>query len=274
MVPEVAGQGFADVGRQRQAVVLASLAPHLQLAGPPIDVIEFQGDHLARPQPQAGQQEDDGAITAGGGAVPLASVDDPFDLFRREVLRQFGEPPLRHGRDGPGEVALGLPVQEEESEEGAQGGHHHLGHCGAARASVSQEETRDVVGGQVPDTDRPIPEAFDEETPGEVPVMGDRYRGKAAFFLEVVLILPTERRQGRLVCRRLRRSNDAVLTQVVQEVTSGLWITMPEASTGSSLFQEEVDDGIVQIDEYQPRRPSHRSKAFRSRSRFCTVSLA
>ena len=91
-------------------VVLASLAPHLQLAGPPIDVIEFQGDHLARPQPQAGQQEEDGAIAAGGGAVPLASTDDPFDLFGGEVLRQFGEPPLRHGRDGPREVALRLPA--------------------------------------------------------------------------------------------------------------------------------------------------------------------
>ena len=186
MVAQVAGQGFADVGRQRQAVVMASLAPHLQLAGPPIDVIEFQGDHLARPQPQAGQQENDGAITAGDGAVPLASADDPFDLFGREVLRQFGEPPFRHGRDGPGEVALRLSVLEEEPEEGAQGGHHQPGDCGAARAGVSQEETRDVVRGQFPDTDRPVPEAFDEETPDEGPVMGDRHRGEAAFFLEVV----------------------------------------------------------------------------------------
>ena len=82
MVPEVGGQGFADVGGQRQAVVLASLAPHLQLAGPPIDVIEFQGDDLARPQPQAGQQEDDGAIAAGGGVVPLASTGQPVRPLR------------------------------------------------------------------------------------------------------------------------------------------------------------------------------------------------
>src|SRR5262245_7005369 len=119
MVPEVDGQGFADVGGQRQAGVPASLAPHLQLAGSPIDVIELQGEDLARPQPQAGQEEEEGAIAAGGAAVPPASTDDPFDLFGGEVLRQYGGPPLRHGRDGPGEVGLRLPAQEEESEEGA-----------------------------------------------------------------------------------------------------------------------------------------------------------
>ena len=114
---------------------------------------------------------------------------------------------------------------------------------------MSQEETRDVVGGQIPDTDRAIPEAFDEEAPGEVPVMGDRYRGEAAFFLEVVLILPTEGRHRRFVSHRLWGSNDAARAQVVQEVAHGLWITMPEVSAGSSLFQEEVDDGFVQIEE-------------------------
>ena len=218
MVPDVVGYGQADVNRQRKAIVLASLAPHLQLADSPIDIIKFQGDHLTRPQPQAGQQEENSAIAEGGGAVLLVSMDDPLDLFRGEVLWQFGEPPFRHARNGPSKVALRLPGQEEESKERAQAGHHHLGHSGAARVSVSQEETRDVVGGQVSDTDRRVPKAFDDETPGELPVMGDRYRGKTAFFLEVVLILPAERRQRRLVCRWFWRSNNALRTQVVQEV--------------------------------------------------------
>lgn len=162
--------------------MLASLAPHLQLAGSPIHIIKFQGDHLARPQPQAGEQEEDSAITGGGWAVLLVSTDNPLDLFWGEVLRQFGEPPIRHARNGPGKVARRLTVQEEESKEGAQSGHHHLGHSGTARACVSQEELRDVVGGQLSDTDRRIPKAVDDETPGELPVMGDRYRGKTAFF--------------------------------------------------------------------------------------------
>ena len=225
MVAQVAGQGFADIGRERETVVRASLAPHLQHAGPPVDVIEFQGDHFAGPQPQAGQQEDDGMITAGDGGVPLASADDPFDFFRREVLRHLGESPFRHGRDGPREVALRLSVLEEKPEEGAQGRHHQPGDFGAARAGVSQEETRDVVRGQFPDTDRPVPEAFDDETPDEGPVPGDRDRGEAAFFLEVVGILASERRQRGLVGRRLWRSNGAALAQVFEEVTDGRCIT-------------------------------------------------
>ena len=53
------------------------------------------------------------------------------------------------------------------------------------------------------DTDRPIPEAFDDETPDEGPVPGDRDRGEAAFLLEVVGILASKRRQRGLIDLRL-----------------------------------------------------------------------
>jgi hypothetical protein len=203
MVAQVAGQGFADIGRERETVVRAPLAPHLQHAGPPVDVLEFQGDHFAGPQSQSGQQENDGMITAGDGVIPLAGVDDPFDFFRREVLGDLGESPFRHSRDGPREVRLGLSVLEEEPEEGAQGRHHQPGDFGAARAGVSQEVARDVVRGQLRDTDRPIPEAFDDQTPDEGPVPCDRDRGEAAFLLEVVGILASKRRQRGLIDLRL-----------------------------------------------------------------------
>ncbi len=232
-------------------MVLASLAPHLQLADSPIDIIKFQGDHLTCSQSQSGEQEEDSAIAEGGWAVLLVSMDNLLDLFRGAVLWKFGEPPIRHARNRPSKIALRLPAQEEESKERAQCGHHHLGHSGAARVSVSQEESRDVVGRQVSDTDRCVPKAFDDETPGELPVMGDRYRGKTAFFLEVVLILLAERRQWGLVDHRFWRSNYAVHTQVVQEVASSLWITIPEVSIVSLFFKKVVDDSILQIDESQ-----------------------
>jgi hypothetical protein len=203
MLAQVASHGFADIGRQRETVVRVSFPPHLEHAGPPVDIIEFQGDHFAGPQSQAGQQENDGKITAGDGGVPLASVDDQFDFFWLEVLRHIGESPLRHSRDGSCEVTFGLPVLEEKPEEGTQGCHHQPGNFGTARAGVSQEETRDVVRSQFLDIDRPVPEPFDDETPDIGPVPGDRYRSKAAFFLNVVGILASERRQRRLVCRQL-----------------------------------------------------------------------
>ena len=42
MVAQVVGQGFADLGRERERVVRAALPPHLQHAGPPVDIIESQ----------------------------------------------------------------------------------------------------------------------------------------------------------------------------------------------------------------------------------------
>jgi hypothetical protein len=116
---------------------------------------------------------------------------------------------------------------------------------------MTQEKPGDVVGGQFPDTDRRVPEAFDEETPDETPVIGDRDRSKAAFFLQVVLVLSAEDGQGRLVCCRLRRANGALLTQVFQEVTNGLCITPPAAPVEPTFFEESVDRLLMQIDECQ-----------------------
>jgi len=79
--------------------------------------------------------------------------------------------------------------------------------------------------------------------------MGDRYRGQTAFFLEEVLILLAERCHGRLICRRLWRSNNPLHTQVVQKVASSPWITIPEASIVSLFFKKVVDDSMLQIDE-------------------------
>jgi hypothetical protein len=200
---EVAGHCLTDIRRQRQAVVLASLAPYLQYSGSPIDVIEFQGNDLARPQPQTGQQKDDSAIARSCGAVPVASADDPFNLLGREVLRQIGEPPLRNGRNGSRKIALRLPIQEQKSKEGTQGRYHHLGSVGTALASMSQEERSDVVKGQVAGADRCVPKVFNEETPSEATVMMDCCRDKTAFFVEVAFILTEEGREWRIVSRRL-----------------------------------------------------------------------
>ena len=208
-------------------------------------------------------------ITAGDGGVPLASADDPFDFFRLEVLRHLGESPLRHGRDGPREVTLRLSVLEEKPEEGAQGRHHQPGDFGAARAGVSQEETRDVVRGQFPDTDRSIPEAFDDETPDEGPVPGDRYRGKAAFFLEVFGILASERRQRGLVCRRLwrceQRPLDAGVPGSRRTVRASPFLRRPLARRPSRNWLATCSCRSASA---RLRRRSHRSRSSNSRRRF------
>jgi len=72
----------------------------------------------------------------------------------------------------------------------------------AAANSVSQEESRDVVGRQVSDTDRRVPKAFDDETPGELPVMGDRYRRRSAHPPVIIPEFPRVPSRAQSICHR------------------------------------------------------------------------
>jgi hypothetical protein len=55
-VSDIFGQRFANVGRDRHAIVPLPLAAHEEFTRPSIDIIELDGDHLRRTQPKAGQQ--------------------------------------------------------------------------------------------------------------------------------------------------------------------------------------------------------------------------
>jgi hypothetical protein len=46
-VPEIGGDRFTNVSRQRQAALAAALAAHLQQARPPVKIAEFQAGYLA-----------------------------------------------------------------------------------------------------------------------------------------------------------------------------------------------------------------------------------
>ena len=137
-MPQVSSYGFSHVGRKRKAVVITSLPAYCQYTTPPVDVIKFQRDHLACSQPQAGQQKKHRAITSTDGGVPIASIDNPFDLFGLEVPRHLSEPPCRYSRNGPCEVTLGLSVPDEKPEKRAEGRHHQFGCSRTARTGVAQ----------------------------------------------------------------------------------------------------------------------------------------
>jgi len=55
--PQIRDDRLADVARQREAVLVTSLAVHHDLAGPPVDVIEAEAGDLAGAQPEAKQDE-------------------------------------------------------------------------------------------------------------------------------------------------------------------------------------------------------------------------
>src|SRR5271166_3306023 len=189
MLAQVGSHCFADISGKRKSVVIASLPMYCQHAGSPVDIVEFQGDDFAGSQPQPGQEKKDRAITTSNGRVSsVASMDNSFDLFGREILRDFSEPPRRYCRNGPCKVTCGFSMLEEKPKEGSQRRHHQLGFSWTARAGVSQEETRDILRDQLPNTNGCVPEAFSDETPNESPIPGRCHRRKRAFLFEEVLI--------------------------------------------------------------------------------------
>jgi hypothetical protein len=238
-------------------IVITSFPTHREYSGPPVNIIEYQGHYFACSQPQSGQEKNDCIITTTDRSIPIASMEDPFDFFYLKIPWHFRESPCSHAGNGPCEVSLGLPVLEEKPEKRAERRHHQLGHSGAAGTGVPKQETRDVVRGQFPKTNAFSSITFNKETSKERPIPGDRYGRKTAFLPEIVLIPFLQRCQRSLIDRRLRRPNNALLTQVFKEVTDGSRRTFSEASLAAPLLQELCQHLLFQSDEWQmlPLKP-------------------
>jgi len=61
--PHVVSQCFADIGRDRHAIVVLTFPTHDKFAGAPVDIAELDGDHFRRAQAEA-RKEDDHRIVA------------------------------------------------------------------------------------------------------------------------------------------------------------------------------------------------------------------
>jgi hypothetical protein len=71
--PEPVGDRVTDIGREREAVVPAALAPDEYLARSPVDVLKAQAGHLAGTKPEAGEQDEDGEVTPAERRSPVAA---------------------------------------------------------------------------------------------------------------------------------------------------------------------------------------------------------
>ena len=103
-VPEIRGNRFADIARQRQASLAAALAAHPQQARPPVKIAEFQAGHLARAQTEAGQQQQDRMITQSGG-LPTGRRPPPISPARSPPARPPPQGPQTSRAPGIGIIA-------------------------------------------------------------------------------------------------------------------------------------------------------------------------
>jgi hypothetical protein len=96
--------------------------------------------HVAGPQPEARQEQDDRAITPARNAFAIACRDQPVHLLRRQISRQVGKPPIGVSRNDIGETCSAVAFDGKIPQEGAQAGRQLLDGSIAATASAVQKK--------------------------------------------------------------------------------------------------------------------------------------
>ncbi|MGZ9112384.1 MAG: hypothetical protein ACXW3X_15225 [Rhodoplanes sp.] len=96
--------------------------------------------HVAGPQPEARQEQDDRTITPARNAFAIACRDQPVHLLRRQISRQVGKPPMGIARNDIGETCSAAAFDSKIPQEGAQAGCQLLDGSIAAMARAVQEK--------------------------------------------------------------------------------------------------------------------------------------
>ncbi len=80
-------------------VTLVALAPHEDFSGAPGNVPQFQSDHFARPQAEAGKEEQDGVISPSRRCGQVAGRQNHFHVPGRQVGWHGGQFPFLEAGD-------------------------------------------------------------------------------------------------------------------------------------------------------------------------------
>ena len=79
---EVVSHRLADVDWERHLLHPVALAVHDDLAEVPVDVVEAKARDLPRPQPEAGEEEQDGVVAPPSGVLAVAARKEPAARVR------------------------------------------------------------------------------------------------------------------------------------------------------------------------------------------------
>ena len=209
-VPDVVDDRFADVDRQRHAVVQAALSADRQLSGPPVEVRKPNLPDLLRPQPETGQQQHDCAIAQPGRAAAADGGDQPADLLGRKAGRCAVPAPARDHRNARSQIAAGGAGGEHEPEQPAK---LRRPVCQAGPASRNggrqSQEGPDLLRPDAVQVARLRSEDEAEKAPDEPPAVGGRGAAQPPLPAQPVSVvgaqLPKPVRRRRLI---LLRSGD------------------------------------------------------------------
>jgi hypothetical protein len=144
-VPQPVRDRGADIGRQRQDVVLAALAADPGLAGPPVKVVQAEPCGFPGPQPEPGQQQDDGVVPLAGRLVPVAGGQQRPDLPGLQPPGQHRDPPAGHGQGRGGHVRADQSPHVAVPQERAQRAREVLAGAGRPAGRLRDDRRRDIA---------------------------------------------------------------------------------------------------------------------------------
>ena len=173
---EIRRDRLADVGRGWQPLCPVALARDDELARPPVEGIDREPRHLARPQPETDEEGEDREVSTPRRTAPIARGEEALDLGAGESARQLGQTPGCDSGNARGERTRQDPLDVEEAKQGAEGGHGQLGRAARLIRTAGDHERGDV-GDRQPFEGEPIgrgPAGQERSDRGEVSGRGRR----------------------------------------------------------------------------------------------------
>lgn len=129
--PSDARDGCRARGRSRCPPARSPDAPaapcHRPAALRPASRYRAKFGHIARPEPEPGQQEQDRAVAPPAWSLGIARRHQPFDRVRLQITRQARQPPALRRRHRPVEIRGGETPMGEVAQIEPKRARHHLG---------------------------------------------------------------------------------------------------------------------------------------------------
>ena len=238
---------FPSIVGEREAIVKHAFPSHRELSGSPVDIVQFQGDHLSGSKPEPCEEKKHRVISPSDRGGPITAVEKAFDLVGLEEFGYIGQPPSGDGQHRLGEVTCRLPVLEEEPEEGSKSNHHQLGDLRRPGVRSPEEKPANVLGTQLSKSDGTVAEAVDEKTPDKVPIPGPRHCSDPALLCEIVVVPVLDHPQRRLIYFGFWTTNEAFAPEMVEKTMEGEYIAVTTMYRLTSSGEKTVNNTFRQI---------------------------
>ena len=156
-VPQIGGDGRADLGGKGQRREVMAFPSHAHLAAGPVQVLKLEADHFARSQAEPREPEQDRVVATPDRRMPINGGEHLAHRGGGNRSRNRGHRPLRDGGHRSGQILddipAGLPVAQKRSQRRRQD--LRAFPMQAWRASL--HEANDIASGHARERDGPVP---------------------------------------------------------------------------------------------------------------------